>query len=99
MPFGLSNAPSTFMQFMSQVLKYYIGKSILAYFGDILVYSKTLKDHICHVREFCQVLHENKLFLNLKKCEFLSNQLLFLGFVVGEHGIQVGNEKVQVIQD
>lgn len=47
-----------------------------------------------YLREVLEILQANKLYLNLKKCEFASFQLVFLGFVVGEHGIQVDEKKV-----
>lgn len=94
MPFGLSNASSTFMQFMNQMLKSYIDKLIMEYFDDILVYSKTLEDYLCHVREVFKVLRDSKLFFNFKKCEFLSNQLFFLGFIIGKHEFQMDNQKI-----
>lgn len=46
-----------------------------------------------------QVLQENQLYINLKKYTFCTNKLLFLGFVVGEEGIQVDDEKVGAIRD
>ena len=61
MPFGLTNAPSTFMRLMNHVLRDYIGKFFVVYFDDILVYSKSLNDHILHVKKILFKLREEKL--------------------------------------
>ena len=77
MPFGITNAPSSFMRLMNCVLREYIGKFVVVYFDDILVYSKSLDEHILHVQKILLKLREEKLYANFKKCSLCLEQTNF----------------------
>lgn len=72
---------------------------MVVYFDDILTYNRLEKKHLLHLREVLIVLQENKLHVNLKKCSFMIDKLLFLGFIVSAEGIQVNEEKIQAIKE
>ena len=97
MPFGLYNAPSTFMRLMSEVLRPFCNSCVVVYFDDILVYSHSREDHLVLLRAVLEVLRSNKLFLNFTKCEFCASQVLFLGFIISGQGIHVDPNKIDAI--
>lgn len=80
MPLGLKNAPSTFMILMNHVLWAYIGKFVMVYFDDILVYGKDLDENLVHLHSILEVLREKKLYANLNKCYFFMEKFVFFWF-------------------
>jgi hypothetical protein len=59
MPFGLCNAPSTFQSLMNHVFRPFLCHFVLVFFDDILIYSKTWKDHLTHVDQVLSLLAQH----------------------------------------
>ena len=75
MPFGLTNAPALFMMLMDTVLRPYLGKFVVVFLDDILVYNKTCKEHTEHLRSVFTLLRQHLLFVKERKCVFFSEEI------------------------
>ena len=70
MSFGLTNAPTAFMELMNKVFKPYLDQFVVVFIDDILVYSKSREEHESHLSIVLQTLKDKQLYAKLKKCEF-----------------------------
>ena len=94
LPFGLTNVPTTFQSTMSRIFNPYIGQFVLVFLDDILVYSRSPKEHLQHLRLVFETLRSYRLFAKLKKCEFNRPALKYFGFIVGRDGLKPDPEKI-----
>lgn len=97
MPFGVTNAPAIFMDYMNRIFHPYLDKLVVVFIDDILIYSRDPKEHVEHLRIVLQILKENQLFAKLSKCEFWLEEVKFLGHVISKEGIVVDPVKVEVV--
>lgn len=95
--FGLTNSPAVFSQMMMKLFRPYIGKFLLVYLDDLLVYSKTEEEHYEHLRLIFQLCRTHQLYLKLSKCEFFKKEVHYLGHVISAQGISVDPNKTKAV--
>ena len=96
-PFGLTNAPTTFIDLMHRVFQPYLDQFFVVFVDDILIYTQSKEEHEDHLRIVLQALREHQLYAKFSKCEFWLTEVRFLGHVVLASGVSVDPEKVEVV--
>jgi hypothetical protein len=99
MPFGLINAPTTFMRLMDDVLRPFTNTFVVVYLDDTLIFNRTWEEHMQHIQQVLSTLQQHKLYANLEKCSIGMNMVQYLGYIVDEHGVHMDPAKIQVIHD
>ncbi|GBG81376.1 hypothetical protein CBR_g32050 [Chara braunii] len=99
MPFGLTNAPATFQSLMDKVLRHQLNRFVVVYLDDILIFSKSMEEHVKHLEEVLQVLKDAQLHLNLEKYEFGRDNIIYLGHQLSVTGLEPKATKVEVIRN
>ncbi|GBG89592.1 hypothetical protein CBR_g49382, partial [Chara braunii] len=92
MPFGLTNA-------MNDIFRDILEEYVLVYLDDILVYSRTLEDHLRHLRDVLQRLRKHDFYAKLSKCRFAQRKVNFLGQNVSDHGLHMDDAKITAIAE
>ena len=97
MSFGLTKAPAAFMGLMNRVFKEYLDRFVIVFIKDILVYSRTMKEHELHLKIVLRKLKGKRLYIKFSKDEFWLEKVAFLGHVMSEEGISVAQSKVEAV--
>jgi len=99
LPFGLSNAPATFMTLMNDLFRDYLDHFVIVYLDDILIYSSSFTDHLHHIELVLQRLRKNQLYAKMSKCSFAVQEIEYLGHVLTPGGISVEETKIKTIKE
>jgi hypothetical protein len=99
MSFGLTNAPAHFMYLINSVFMPELDTFVMVFIDNILIYSKSTKEHEEHLRVVLQRLWDHQLYAKFSKCEFWINEVSFLGHVISSEGITVDPGKVRDVLD
>jgi len=83
MPFGIFNAPTTFMHEMNDVFRPFLHDFVVVYLHDILVFIRTWEDHVRHLKKVLDTFQREIMYVKLSKCEFGKTSLVYLGHIVG----------------
>ncbi|GBG76409.1 hypothetical protein CBR_g22157 [Chara braunii] len=99
MAFGLSTAPGTFQHTMNRIFHDYLDKFVVVYLDDILIFSKTVEEHVAHLDKVFSLLRQHKFKINGEKCEFGRTRVLYLGHEISAEGLKPDDVKVASIRD
>ncbi|GBG80013.1 hypothetical protein CBR_g30274 [Chara braunii] len=99
MQFGLTNAPATFQRAMNDIFRDILEQYVLVYLDDILVYSRTLEEHLRHLRDVLDRLHRDGFYAKLSKCRFAQHKVDFLGHYVCDQGLHMDDAKITAITE
>ena len=97
MPFGVTNAPTVFMDYMNQIFRPFLDKFVVVFIDDNLIYSRTQEEYAEHLRLVLGILREKQLYAKLSKCEFWMDEVQFLGHVISAQGIVVDPVKADAV--
>jgi hypothetical protein len=76
-----------------------LNKFVIVFINDILVYSKSAKEHAKHLRVVLEKLRQNQLYAKFSKCQFWLEKVAFLGHVLTAYGVSVDPEKIEAVPE
>ena len=97
MPFGLTNAPIAFQQFINDIFSNLLDVYIVIYLDDILIYSNNISEYYWHVKEVLKCFRKASLYAKAEKCEFHSESVEYLGYILSPSGLTMSDDKIKII--
>jgi hypothetical protein len=99
MPFGITNTPATFQNFINDVYAPYLDRFCTAYLDDMLIYSETFQEYQEHINLIVEAFEKASLHLKPENCEFHCQEVKYLGLIISMEGIKMDPEKITAVQD
>ena len=99
MPFGLANSGATFQRRMGHILRGLEYRFAFIYIDDIIIFPKSVEEHLVHLEEVFRRLRHANVKLNPKKCSFVKQRVEYLGYIATPEGISPNPDKVRVVQE
>lgn len=99
MPFGLKNGPSIFQRTVDDILRPYIGHFAYVYMDDVIIFSKTEKEHLVHIQTIIEAFTKAHMKISTDKSFFFKKEIEFLGQVISHGRITVSPKKVKAIRE
>nr|GEX98120.1 putative reverse transcriptase domain-containing protein [Tanacetum cinerariifolium] len=98
-PFGLTNAPTVFMDLMNRVCKPYLDKFVIVFIDNILIYSRNEEEHANHLRIILELLRKEKLYAKFSKCDFWIRIVQFIRHLIDSQGLHVDPAKIEAVKN
>lgn len=98
MPFGLSNAPSSFQAEMNELFRPMLRRGLLVFFDDILIYSTDWPHHLRLLKEVLCIVKSNSFYAKFSKCDIGRTQVSYLGHIISASGVEVDPDKIAIVK-
>jgi len=84
---------------MNDIFSGLLDVCVIIYLDDILIYSNNMSEHYQYVKEVLKCLYKASLYTKAEKCEFHSELVEYLGYILSSSNLTMSDDKIKIIQD